>query len=284
MGIYLLFVKNSAFSFDLSKEFEGSVDLSAFDFQSTPPAQRACKRASTTEITEKLGSSADFQMYLQMEAFAGTISAGGGSCQLSMMSNRSQELQLFSVPVGNRVPTVEGLFSKPVKPHERQHWQSRVQAELRKANFPKGLCGLYVGISAAYHAANAADAADRLINKTGMLAHLDDRLTTLKDDDVRSISNLILIRELISWVFDPQACFVFKRNWQADGETYVATWTLGFYLQQCDKIKRLTRNWGLNTTKWDSLRFRFRLNPPQSNSTGHADSLFEVPFVAWPLI
>lgn len=213
------------------------MDLSSLQLQSSPSGP--AKRVPIVEIKENLRSSPDLQMYLQIEAFAGTISAGGGSCQLSMVSNRSQELQLFSVPVGNRVPAVEGFFSQHVKPHERQHWQRRVQAELQKANFPKGLRGLYIGISAAFYAANVAEAADELINTAGILACLDERLTTLKDDDHRSISNLILIRELISWVFDPQACFVFKRIWQADGEKLVASWTLGFYLRQCEKLKTL---------------------------------------------
>lgn len=230
-----------------------------------------------------LRESRTLQSTVQQAAFAGTVSAGGGSCQMSMNGGADSALQLFSIPVGNRVPIVEGMFSKPVLDEEREHWRQRIRSELTHAAVPRKARGFFVGISAAFHAMKAAKMADRLITKQQALDALEATLKELPADDQRSIANLTLVYELLNWVFDDEAYFLFRRIWKFDDREYTSTWTLGLYTQQV-QTSGISKASGED--KWRIARSRIK--PPISmqhmleDGRGY-DALLEVPFIAWPL-
>merc|ERR1712050_359052 len=60
-----------------------------------------------------------------------------------------------------------------------------------------------------------------------------DALAVLDASDHRTVANLTLVKEIVGWVFDDErSCLLFKRNWVADGTSYIAGWTLGWYVTQ----------------------------------------------------
>jgi len=175
------------------------------------------------------------QAMVRQCCFCGTISAGGGSSQLTITGCvRNGMAQMFSMPIGNRVPIVGRMFSTPVTLEERGDWVERIRDGLRSSQFPKRVQGLFVGISAMYHAAKVAGVTERLVTKREAMKAFADALARLDANaDHRSIANLILVQEIIRWVFDDDhSCMLFKRNWRANGTEYVASWTLGWYVTQ----------------------------------------------------
>lgn len=125
-----------------------------------------------------------------------------------------------------------------------------------------GLRGVLVGISAIYHASKLAGCAEMILPKALFLERILDKLDDLVANppqpkngahDHRDASNLTLAHELVSRALAPTAWIVCKRNWRAqpaflegsDGTVvldkedlpeYVATWALGFYLNQTKMI------------------------------------------------
>jgi len=202
---------------------------------------------------------------------------------MAMMSGTGRAaLQVFSVPVGNRVPLVEGFFSKPVQPEELQRWRVHIRSELHKSNFPRGALGFYVGISATFHAVNQVGLADRPISKKAVVDALGAGLENVKQDDQRSLANLTLVQELLDWVFDERATFMFKRSWNIDNMEYIASWSLGMFTQQysalmmshpsrhpCELRKDVIAEWRLG-------------HAADLQRPGH-DTLLAVPFIAWPM-
>jgi len=187
------------------------------------------------EFVAAAASEPTFQALVRRCAFAGTISAGGGSSQLTLTSCVRNSLpQLFSMPVGNRVPIVQRLFSEEVTWQQRSDWIERIRSGLRASQFPRGLSGFYVAISAMYHAAKASGINDRLVTKSEAIAAFASLLAKLDAKDHRSIANVTLVKEIITWVFDDEtSVLLFKRNWSTAGSTtYVAGWTLGMYCTQ----------------------------------------------------
>lgn len=168
--------------------------------------------------------------------FMGTISAGGGSCQLTLCAGATSNVQLFSAPVGNRVPTKRKMFSSVVTSEELDAWSSCVREALRSAEYPRGLTGLYVGISALYHAAKACSIDNRIVCHGEVLQALT---SALQEDpqDHRRLANLVLVRELLSYVFSSDAVFLFKRAWLVRDTEFVATWTLGMFVAQYESSR-----------------------------------------------
>jgi len=166
--------------------------------------------------------------------FCGTISAGGGSSQLTLTGcTRNAMVQMFSMPLGNRLPSSQRLFSKPVTWEERGEWVERIRDSLRSNHFPQQVTGLFVGIAAMYYAAKVAGIAERIVSKKEAMEALADALAKLDASDDRNIANLTLVQEIIRWVFDDErSCLLFKRAWNANGASYIATWTLGWYIMQ----------------------------------------------------
>jgi len=227
-------------------------------------------------------SSVILQMMAQTSAFSGTLSAGGGSSQLAVAGGMSGSIQHFSIACGSRIPLVQKMFSNPVLPEEQEAWRGRIRAELREASVPRGARGLFIGISATYHAMKFAGLSDRIINKATALEGLAAKLSQVQADDQRNIANLILLQELLQWCFDDSACFTFKRNWRVDDEVFVSTWTLGLFTQQYAALKQKDKTCA--RSKWQFLKQRIK-NPISTTSImakGNLPSLFDVPFVAWP--
>lgn len=167
--------------------------------------------------------------------FMGTISAGGGSSQLTIKghgSHGAQHPQLFSIPIGNRVPIKEKVFSNKVTPSERLAWAQRVWHALESSGHPRGLEGLFVGISAVYYAAKTCKVEDRLVQRNEAIDALEKTLDNLDPSDHRTIANLTLVRELLEYSFGAGAVFLFKRNWRVEDQQFAATWTLGMYVSQ----------------------------------------------------
>jgi hypothetical protein len=171
--------------------------------------------------------------------FAGTLSAGGGSSQLSVRSS-SGEVQLYSVPLGNKRPISEGLFSNRPTEAEVASWIGRYREGLRQATFPTGLRGLFIGISATYYAAKESSCADRVMTKGEVIAAFSTKIEGLlaqagnAGDDAtekcrKSMANMSLVRELLNWVLHDDARILFRRNWKVGDQEAVATWTLGLY-------------------------------------------------------
>merc|ERR1712139_421351 len=113
-----------------------------------------------------------------------------------MTGERGSMAQLFSMNVGNRVPIVEKLFSAEVTWEERSEWVERIRMGLRGNNFPRRVRGLFIGISAMYHAVKAAGCADRIISKGEVVTALAEKLKTLNLSDHRSVANLTLVKEV----------------------------------------------------------------------------------------
>lgn len=224
-------------------------------------------------------------MQVKGTSFSGTLSAGGGSCQMAMMSGTGHAaLQVFSVPVGNRVPLVEGFFSKPVEPEELQRWRAHIRSELKRSNFPRGAVGFYVGISATFHAVNQVGLADRPISKKVVVDALREGLERLTKDDQRSVANLMLVQELLDWVFDERAILMFKRNWRVDNMEYVASWSLGMFTQQYSALMMSHPSRHPGELKKDLVaEWRLGQSAVEDRQNGCCDTLLAVPFVAWPM-
>jgi len=190
-------------------------------------------------------------------SFCGTISAGGGSCQLTLASHSTKSVaQLYSMPIGNRSPSNLAVFpSKGEIPEEKRvEWVMMIRGFLASSFPSQRMHGFFVGISAVYHAAKAAGIADRFIKQPEAVQAFSTCIAGLAPTDVRSISNLLLVREMIMGIFDEDSSFLFKRNWKVGDCTYVAGWTLGLYSSQFDsdhalrhtaaiQVQRCARGW-----------------------------------------
>lgn len=151
-------------------------------------------------------------------------------------------------------------------------WRAHIKKVMDAMDLPHklqgNLRGVYIGISAIFYAAKSAGCAETLLPKAAFLERLNARLKDLLAHppkpvdkngelvyDHREFANIVLVRDLISRVLADTAWIVCKRNWKAqpasletnaiasssgaafDGQqeplpTYVATWSLGFYLSQ----------------------------------------------------
>lgn len=243
--------------------------------------------------------------------FNGTISAGGGSCQITVKPEfsqrrerglRRQKSEDFSrtrakaasnsnsvfrnsefhcVKLGNKTP-LTGLAPmwpkhEPMTEQRIEDWRALIREEMDFMDLPprlqRNLRGLYVGISAVYYAASLANCAETIMPKTIFLGKIADKLRDLLEDppapkagpsggqpsyDHRAFANLALVYEVVDYVLADTAWIVCKRNWKAQpadveavlngvesegleqeeeaeveaSPTYVATWSLGFFLNQ----------------------------------------------------
>lgn len=262
---------------------DGMLEMSAVTelFRTTPPLMRSL---------------------IKSRLFNGTISAGGGSCQITVkseMANRgnaplgqarvddkervAQELrhvELYSVRLGNKSPLSgdDPLWTRgePVSAELVRKWRERIQQEMESMCLPPklqgNLRGVYIGISAVYYAAEKAECAEKLLPKAVFLKHLEEKLTELlraqyevmsplsadskgAGADLKGLSNLILVHEVVGQVLADTAWIVCKREWRASPANlfatlsdlnlsyadpdhlealpeYKATWSLGYFLSQ----------------------------------------------------
>jgi hypothetical protein len=259
--------------------------------------------AESTLLGEVIRSSPQLMRSLvKNRLFNGTLSAGGGSCQITVKPDHEERLQFgargaravsrvpctkqvmrtsdfFSVKVGNKTPTnvdssgntMWPKFS-PMSDELIDVWRAHIKKVMDAMDLPHklqgNLRGVYIGISAIFYAAKSAGCAETLLPKAIFLERLNARLKDLLAHppqpvdkngelvyDHREFANIVLVRDLISRVMADTAWIVCKRNWKAqpasletnaiasssgaafDGQqeplpTYVATWSLGFYLSQ----------------------------------------------------
>jgi hypothetical protein len=182
--------------------------------------------------------------------FNGTISAGGGSCQISMKNHdvanskprpdisrsisRRKSGEFMSLPLGNKFPTAETkdgstrLFpaDQRVTPFMVSQWRNRIKSTFQQMqqdqDVPQamdgGLRGLFIGISAVYYAAAKAGVAEVILPKTTFLERLDMKLSKELEAEVQdklAISNLTLVHEFLGVVLHDSAWIVCKRDWKA---------------------------------------------------------------------
>mmetsp|Transcript_27108 Transcript_27108/g.75585 ORF Transcript_27108/g.75585 Transcript_27108/m.75585 type:complete len:967 (-) Transcript_27108:125-3025(-) len=174
-------------------------------------------------------------------AFVGTISAGGGSAQVSVRGGSGTEaVQLFSMPLGNRKPILAKLLSTPPAEAEVGAWVEMVSKALTEETFPQSLRGLFVGISATFYAAKEANIAGRVVSKAEAIDAFNARIAectgaSMTGQDggaaARSAANVALVRCLLDWVLHEDAQILFRRNWKVNGDETAATWTLGMYAE-----------------------------------------------------
>jgi len=183
--------------------------------------------------------------------FNGTLSAGGGSCQITVKPDQNDEQRRrrsptssrssdhVSIQLGNKTP-MNGdspLFARDVPMSETllELWRGQIREEIRSMDLPpkmnKGLRGVYIGISAVYYAAKTAKCHERLLPKVEFLAHLDNCLKNMLESqtppvdcdghqehqlyDHREFANLVLVHEIVSSVLAESAWVVCKREWKA---------------------------------------------------------------------
>lgn len=215
-----------------SGQLEAQYELRAVEWLLDQVAKCA---SSTSTTAPSLSSDAAL---VGRSTLTGTISAGGGSSQLSIRRG-AEDVQLFSVPLGNRKPMSDKMFSSPPKAEEVDAWASRFRTALGKADFPSSLGGLFVGISATFYAAKEAGCADCVVSKAEAISALTARInacTAGGDGEpdaamAKSAANVTLVRELIDWVLASDARILFRRNWTVRGDVAAATWTLGYFAE-----------------------------------------------------
>lgn len=174
---------------------------------------------SIDRLVHGLVSSPRFlRAFLRARVFAGTLSAGGGSCQITSTptssnasadeSDASSSILYGSIPVGNKTPTVSGfcpdthtlldpstcpapLFYPGVTKRDLKfgglldRWREVVRSCIREQGLPpRDLRGLFVGISAIFYAAKACGCAEKILPKRAFLGFLEAELERLFEGTV----------------------------------------------------------------------------------------------------
>ncbi|CAD7969538.1 unnamed protein product [Amoebophrya sp. A120] len=144
-------------------------------------------------ILSLLQSLLDEPMFLRAmtraRLFCGTLSAGGGSCQVTCQPQAGRtEVTYGSIPFGNRTSYsgsegVYGLCNPVWDKHcstvttEMLHdWAKIIKQAIEDSKLPKDVRGLFVGISAIYHAAAACKCDNKILPKAEFLSRLSQQL------------------------------------------------------------------------------------------------------------
>jgi len=171
-------------------------------------AETLYSRADADKLYDVVRMSAPLMRSLvKNRVFNGTISAGGGSCQITMKDNGRPPVasrntskmrrtsESHSLPMGNKTPlsaehkedTTLFPTSSRVNPEMMGKWRDRINdcftALRTSGEFPekmdKGLRGLYIGISAVFYAAKSAGCAEVILQKASFLQCLEKKLEEL---------------------------------------------------------------------------------------------------------
>lgn len=210
--------------------------------------------------------------------FTGTLSAGGGSCQVTLRSLAVLGAsKLHSIPIGNRLTTVQvdkrrssgdRLFGTEFPETARLAWQfltsenrevwneqrmgewaDLIKCCLKEHQVVSGQRGLFLGITAVYYAAKDAGVDCQLIRRDEFVTAVADRIDQamamsqgVGGADPRLLANLVLVKTLVEHVLHRTATIVCKREWLGrDGSEFVATWTFGLFLKQLGQTEASPR-------------------------------------------
>jgi len=167
--------------------------------------------ADSSAISEVIRASPQLMRALvKTRLFNGTLSAGGGSCQITVKPDHEERVQnsnsrrasisqgqsqkqvmrtseFHSVKLGNKSPSTTGTLgyamwpsSEPMSQNLIDLWRGHINTVLDGMDFPPklqgNLRGVYIGISSVFYAASAAGCAEALLPKAAFLGCLDRKL------------------------------------------------------------------------------------------------------------
>jgi len=125
---------------------------------------------------------------------------------------------------------------------EAQHMSHLLQ-ENHSQEWPSALRGIFVGISSMFYAARDAGITARLIQKkdclnaftTALEAELRDPKGAKEDPKKlqlhhQKVANLAMAHAFISRLLHDDAWLYFRRSWQMGQSSFIATWSLGVFL------------------------------------------------------
>lgn len=123
-----------------------------------------------------------------------------------------------------------------------QH-MSQLLRENQSQEWPSNLRGIFVGISSMFYAARDAGITARLIQKkdclqaftTALEAELRDPKGAKEDPKKlqlhhQKVANLAMAHAFISRLLHDDAWLYFRRSWQMGSSSFIATWSLGVFL------------------------------------------------------
>jgi len=176
--------------------------------------------ADVTALSEVMRSSPQLMRALvKSRLFHGTLSAGGGSCQITVKPDHHdrrhmedngiaratprvesktaferstsnsvlRSSEFYSVKLGFKLPLIgeDALFKKtePMSSNLVEAWRTRIRKEIASMDLPHklngNLRGVFIGISAVYYAAQLAGCAECLLPKASFLQQLGEKLDEL---------------------------------------------------------------------------------------------------------
>lgn len=184
--------------------------------------------------------------------------------------DKEGEVLMHSAKVGTRSPVLWGLFhvQEEVTRELLLRWEnflvsvienSPLSAELEELDkaqqlgeclkenqfheWPSGLRGIFVGISSMFYAARDAGITARLIQKKDCLSAFSSALESeIRDPrgaagDLKKlqlhqqkVANLAMAHAFISRLLHDDAWLYFRRSWQMGESSFIATWSLGVFL------------------------------------------------------
>lgn len=206
------------------------------------------------------------------------------------------EVQMHYAKVGTRSPVVWGLFnaqeevtrevllrwetflvsvienvplSAELEDLDKAQHMSQLLRENQSQEWPSGLRGIFVGISSMFYAARDAGITARLIQKkdclsaftTALEAELRDPKGAREDPKKlqlhhQKVANLAMAHSFISRLLHDDAWLYFRRSWQMGQSSFIATWSLGVFLNG----KRKDGNQATGKTAGAFTRVRSRLD------------------------
>ncbi len=167
---------------------------------------------------------------------SGVWAAGAGSTQISMNFENIMELQ-----IGNK--RGEQLLLQSLSNIEQ--WKTEVKVAIAKYMTMSDvrLSGLVLGMSAVYFAAIKVGLPAQTILTYEQVheafsTYIDTMCmtSTLKDDDARSLANVIQHFETLRIIASKSTTFFFARDLVINGNPFRITWSCGCYLQLLDEM------------------------------------------------
>ena len=196
------------------------------------------------------GSSLVLRAMTRARLFSGIIWAGGGTSGIAYKNTTHtpktlEDVTSFSIPLGNRSPYMgfttqescgnnSALWPKtpggfPITHESVAIWRAAIKTHLQESHHlqekenPPTLRGFFVGFSAVFYAAKHCRCAERILSKPEFVSILGEKAEALlakhranfeSEDDVKLLSNLVLVHTLVDFLLHESAWIVCKRNWK----------------------------------------------------------------------